>query len=205
MNRSEFFDKWSSLHGDTQVKGIVKGWLSISFFIVKPLAIIKLSPHVLTFAGVLAAVGTWKYAHSILGILLLAFSLVCDGIDGSLAMVRKVDGDWGALTDSFADRISEFFWALAFYALGAPIIIIAIAWVAAGTQEYVRARMGGLGAKAITAVTIAERPVRAALLFIAMVSLQTNFNFVPRMAWMWMIMQLISFVIVFNDGYVRLR
>jgi hypothetical protein len=65
--------------------------------------------------------------------------------------------------------------------------------------------MGGLGAKAITAVTIAERPVRAALLFIAMVSLQTNFNFVPRMAWMWMIMQLISFVIVFNDGYVRLK
>ncbi len=205
MNRSEFFDKWSSLHGGTQVKGIVKGWLSISFSIVKPLAIIKLSPHVLTFTGVLAAGGTWKYSHSILGILLLAFSLICDGIDGSLAMVRKVDGDWGALTDSFADRISEFFWALAFYALGAPIIVIAVAWVAAGTQEYVRARMGGLGAKAITAVTFAERPVRASILFIAMVGAQANLNLIDLLAWLWMLMQLYSFAVVFNDGYVRLK
>ncbi len=205
MTREKFFDKWSSLHGNTPVKGIVRGWLTISYVLVKPLALLRISPHVLTLAGVFAAVGTWRAAHSWLGIVLLVFSLLCDGIDGSLAMVREMDSRWGAITDSVADRVSELFWALAFYALGAPTIVIAIAWVAAGTQEYVRSRMGGLGAKAITQVTIAERPVRASLLFIGMVSIHTHFDMLNRSAWMWMIMQVISFALVLNDGYGRLK
>jgi phosphatidylglycerophosphate synthase len=205
VGRKEFFEKWSSLHGDTEVKGIAKAWLSISFVLVKPLAALRISPHVLTLAGILAAFGTWRTSHSVIGIVLLVFSLLCDGIDGSLAMVRGVDSTWGAVTDSVADRISEFFWALAFHALGAPVIVIAVAWVAAGTQEYVRARMGGLGAREIRAITIAERPVRATLLFIAMVGVQVNIDVTNRTAWMWAIMQLVSFVLVFNDGYVRLK
>ncbi len=205
MEREKFFRKWSSLHGDTQVKGIVRAWLNISFILVRPLAALKVSPHVLTLAGTFAAFCTWRYVHSLLGISLLVLSLLCDGIDGSLAMVRGIDSKWGAVTDSVADRVSEFFWALAFFALGAPIVVITIAWVAAGTQEYVRARMGGLGASEIQQVTIAERPVRASLLFIAMISMQTNFHLVNRVAWMWMIMQLVSFALVFNDGYVRLK
>ena len=83
--------------------------------------------------------------------------------------------------------------------------MIAVAWVSAGTQEYVRARMGGLGAREIRAITIAERPVRATLLFIAMVGVQVNIDVTNRTAWMWVIMQLVSFVLVFNDGYVRLK
>ena len=205
MSRNTFFLKWSSLHGDTPVKGAVKGWLSISYILVKPLALLKTSPHFVTSAGVFAAIGSWRFAHSYLGIALLVFSLLCDGIDGSLAMIRNMDSRWGAITDSFADRVSEFFWALTFHAVGAPTIVIAIAWVGAGTQEYVRARMGGLGAKEITQVTIAERPVRASLLFVAMVSIHTHFDMVNRTSWMWMIMQLISFILVLNDGYGRLK
>jgi len=205
VEREAFFLKWSSLHGNTPVKGIVRGWLTISYALVKPLASIKTSPHFLTLAGVAAAVGTWRTAHSWIGIALLVFSLLCDGIDGSLAMVRSMESTWGAVTDSVADRVSEFFWALGFYALGAPLLVVSIAWIAAGTQEYVRARMGGLGAKEITQVTIAERPVRASLLFVGMISIHTNFDMVNRTAWMWLIMQLISFVLVINDGYRRLK
>lgn len=205
MKRDAFFLKWSSLHGNTPVKGIVRGWLTISYALVKPLAAIKTSPHVLTVAGVFAAVGTWRCVHTWVGIALLVFSLLCDGIDGSLAMVRSMDSTWGAITDSVADRISEFFWALAFYALGAPLVVVSIAWLAAGTQEYVRARMGGLGAKEITQVTIAERPVRASILFVGMVSIHANIDMVNRTAWMWLIMQLISFVLVVNDGLRRLK
>jgi phosphatidylglycerophosphate synthase len=205
VKREDFFLKWSSLHGNTPVKGIVRGWLTISYALVKPLAAIKTSPHLLTLAGIIAAVGTWQSVHSWIGIALLVFSLLCDGIDGSLAMVRSRESTWGAITDSVADRISEFFWALAFYALGAPLLVISIAWVAAGTQEYVRARMGGLGAKEITQVTIAERPVRASILFVGMVSIHTDFDLVNRTAWMWLIMQLISFVLVANDGLRRLK
>jgi len=205
VERKAFFDLWSSLHGNTPVKGIVRGWLSISYVLVKPLAALKVSPHALTLLGVIAAVGTWRNAHSWIGIALLVLSLLCDGIDGSLAMVRNIQSTWGAVTDSVADRVSEIFWALALYELGAPLIVISIAWLAAGTQEYVRARMGGLGAKTIEQVTIAERPVRASLLFIAMVSIQTSFDMTNRVSWMWMIMQVVSFVLVFNDGYVRLK
>jgi phosphatidylglycerophosphate synthase len=205
VKRDAFFLKWSSLHGNTPVKGIVRGWLTISYALVKPLAAIKTSPHVLTVAGVFAAVGTWRCVHTWVGIALLVFSLLCDGIDGSLAMVRSMDSTWGAITDSVADRISEFFWALAFYALGAPLVVVSIAWLAAGTQEYVRARMGGLGAKEITQVTIAERPVRASILFVGMVSIHANIDMVNRTAWMWLIMQLISFVLVVNDGLRRLK
>lgn len=205
MRRKDFFDKWSSLHGNTKVSGIVKAWLTISFSFVKPLAKLKVSPHFLTLAGVGAAVGTWRNVHSGLGIALLVLSLLCDGIDGSLAMVRGIESTWGAVTDSVADRISEFFWALAFYALGAPMVVIAVAWLAAGTQEYIRARMGGLGAREIQAVTIAERPVRATLLFIALVGVEVNIDVTNLMAWMWMVMQLISFALVFNDGRARLK
>lgn len=205
VERKEFFDVWSSLHGNTPVKGIVRLWLSISYVLVKPLAYLKVSPNLLTVLGVCAAVGTWQSAKSWIGVLLLVLSLLCDGIDGSLAMVRKKESIWGAVTDSLADRISEFFWALALYQLSAPLIVVTIAWVAAGTQEYIRARMGGLGAKTIEQVTIAERPVRASLLFIAMVSIHTHFDMTNRVTWMWMIMQVVSFVLVFNDGYVRLK
>jgi len=187
------------------VKGIVRGWLSISYALVKPLAALKVSPHALTILGVLAAVGTWRNVHNTIGIALLVLSLLCDGIDGSVAMMRNMQSRWGAVTDSVADRVSEFFWALALYELGAPLVVISIAWLAAGTQEYLRARMGGLGAKSIEQVTIAERPVRASLLFVAMVSIHTTFDMTNRVSWMWMIMQVVSFVLVFNDGYVRLR
>ena len=205
MERKEFFAAWSGLHGDTPVSGIVRGWISISYYLMKPLALLKVSPNALTLAGVVASFITWRNSHSWMGITFLVLSLLCDGLDGTLAILRKSASRWGAVLDSFADRLAELFWALAFYELGAPLLVIAFAWLAAGTQEYVRARMGGLGATKIEVITIAERPVRASILFIALVSTHTSFDLVNREAWMWLIMQLISFVLVFNDGYRRLK
>ena len=205
MERSQFYARWSALHGDTPATGIVKGWLTISYSLMRPFVVLKVSPHLITIFGVIASIATWLNAHHWYSALLLVLSLAADGVDGTLAVLRGVEGKWGAIIDALCDRISEVFWALTFYNLGAPVTVIAFAWLAAGTQEYVRARMGGLGATAIEVVTIAERPVRASLLFIALVSTHTNFDMVNRMAWMWLIMQLISFVLVFNDGYRRLK
>lgn len=205
MVRSEFYAKWSSLHGDTPAKGIVKVWLSISYSLMRPVAALKTSPHLITALGVIASIAAWINAHHGFSAILLVLSLLADGVDGTLAVIRGVDGKWGAVIDAVSDRIAEIFWALTFYKIGAPILVIAIAWLAAGTQEYVRARMGGLGATAVEVITIAERPVRASLLFIALISVHTNFNLVNRTAWMWLVMQLISFVLVFNDGYRRLK
>ena len=205
MERNEFYQTWSLLHGNTAVQGIVKAWLRISYALMSPFAKIKTSPHFITAFGAAASIGTWLTAHHWYAAALLALSLLADGVDGTLAMLRKVESKWGAIIDAVADRISEVFWALTFYALGAPVLVIAIAWLAAGTQEYVRARMGGLGAQKIQVVTIAERPVRASILFIALISVHTHIDLVNRASWMWMIMQLISFALVLNDGYRRLK
>ena len=54
--------------------------------------------------------------------------------------------------------------------MGAPWELVLIAWLAAFVQEYMRARAAGLGQSEVGIVTIAERPVRATLIFIALVA-----------------------------------
>lgn len=204
MNKHSFFEKWSDLHGGVEVRGAVKIWLIISYALVKPLALIKTSPHILTLLGVISGVGVWLQAKTLWAFPLLVLSLLCDGIDGSLAIVREITSDWGAVTDSVADRITEFFWALTFILLGAPIFVIAFAWLAAGVQEYIRARTSGLGEKKILVVSIAERPVRASLLFIALLVYHWQQDLVYLLGWAWLIMQLLSCVLILRSGYRRL-
>ena len=205
MKRNEFYSTWSSLHGGAALTGIVRGWLAISYTLVRPLARLKTSPHLLTIAGIVFAYATWIMGKSYSAIAFLVLSLLCDGIDGSLAILRRIQSTWGAVTDSVADRISEFFWALAFYSAGAPLAVVAVAWLFAGSQEYVRARMGGLGAKEIQVVTIAERPVRASLLFIALVGVHIDSSAPDLAGSAWLVMQAIAFLQVIRDGYRRLK
>ena len=48
MKREEFFASWSTLHLDAEIKGIVKGWLSISYVIARGLSALRITPNVLT-------------------------------------------------------------------------------------------------------------------------------------------------------------
>ena len=203
--KDEFFDRWSALHGGVAVTGLVKGWLTISYFLCRPLAAAKISPNFLTLCGVLASACICITHHSFWGIVFLVFSLICDGIDGTLAIITSKDSARGAMLDSVADRIGEFFWLVAFYLLGAPIWIIGVAWVAAFSQEYVRARIAGLGDFRIDIVTISERPVRASFLAFAMVLHLLKINLVTQTAWMWLVFQIISLVMVSRSGFHRLR
>ena len=99
------------------------------------------------------------------------------------------------------DSISEGFWALTFYYLGAPLWIILIAWLAAFTQEYVRARAGGLGLREVGVVTIGERPIRASILFIAIVANFLELNYATALATTWAILQVLSFTTVVRFAY----
>ena len=47
--------------------------------------------------------------------LILVISLICDGIDGSLAIITRQSSKWGALLDSVVDRLTEVFWVLGFF------------------------------------------------------------------------------------------
>ena len=163
MKREEFFAQWSKLHLDAEIKGIVKGWLSISYVIARGLSSLRITPNVLTLLGVLSGVALLFYPYSAIGLLFLVLSLICDGVDGSVAIVSGKVSRFGATLDAIADRITEALW---FFAL-------------ALTQEYARARMASLGFHEIGVVTIAERPVRASAIAIFMVLELLNFSFAP--------------------------
>ena len=127
-----------------------------------------------------------------------------DGIDGSLAIVTRVTSKFGAFTDSFVDRLSEVFWALALYELGAPKALVFIALVAAFTQEYLRARSGGLGHNEIGIVTICERPVRASLLFIVIIANLVSIQIATAISIIWALMQVGALVQLSVSSYKRL-
>ena len=204
MDKQEFFATWSELHGGAKIEGVVKSWLQISYAVVKPLYKIKITPNILTLAGLAFAIALWQYANSWPAALFLVLSLFFDGIDGSLAIISRATSKFGAFTDSFVDRLAEVFWALALYKIGAPALLVFIALLAAFTQEYLRARAGGLGHNELGLVTICERPVRASLIFIAIISNVLNLEITTIISAIWVAMQMTALIQITISSYKRL-
>lgn len=205
MDKNEFFTTWSNLHGGAKIEGIVKTWLQISYASAKFLSKLRVTPNLLTFAGLFFAIALWQFANSWAAALFLVLSLFFDGIDGSLAILQKKTSKFGAFTDSFVDRISEVFWALALYKLGAPASLVFVALLATYIQEYLRARAGGLGHEEVGIVTICERPVRASLIFIAIIANLAGLDLVTAIAIIWVAMQFIALSQLTGSLYKRLR
>ena len=205
MDKNEFFTTWSNLHGGAKIEGIVKTWLQISYASAKFLSKLRVTPNLLTFAGLFFAIALCQFANSWAAALFLVLSLFFDGIDGSLAILQKKTSKFGAFTDSFVDRISEVFWALALYKLGAPASLVFVALLATYIQEYLRARAGGLGHEEVGIVTICERPVRASLIFIAIIANLAGLDLVTAIAIIWVAMQFIALSQLTGSLYKRLR
>ena len=205
MDKNEFFTTWSNLHGGAKIEGIVKTWLQISYASAKFLSKLRVTPNLLTFAGLFFAIALWQFANSWAAALFLVLSLFFDGIDGSLAILQKKTSKFGAFTDSFVDRISEVFWALALYKLGAPASLVFVALLATYIQEYLRARAGGLGHEEVGIVTICERPVRASLIFIAIIANLAGLEITSAVAAIWVAMQVIALSQLTRSHYKRLK
>ena len=204
MDKKEFFATWSKLHGGARIEGVVKGWLQISYFAVKPLYKIGITPNILTLAGLFFAIAFWQYPSSWPAALFLVLSLFFDGIDGSLAIISKTTSKFGAFTDSFVDRLAEVFWALALYKIGAPALLVFLALLAAFTQEYLRARAGGLGHNELGVITVCERPVRASLIFIAIIANLIDLQFTTQIAGIWVLMQMTALAQITVSSFRRL-
>ena len=198
MKKIEFFNSWANLHGGAQIKGIVRAWLEISFLICKPLAVLRVTPNALSIFGLLLGISLVVSIDSNWAIAFLVFSLIADGIDGSLAILTGKVSRWGALLDGFIDRIVEALWAFSLYLLGAPYQLVLIAWLAAFLQEYMRSRAASLGVTQLGVVTIGERPIRASILFIALVARAVDMDLVTLLAQIWAILQVISLFTVLN-------
>jgi archaetidylinositol phosphate synthase len=192
MKRDEFFSIWSKLHMGAEISGIVKGWLSISYAIARILIFLRITPNLLTLGGIVFAAAALFYPTSIIALILLILSLICDGVDGSVAIVGRRQSQLGAVADSIADRITEALWFAALYQWGIPAEISLALFTLALVQEYARARMASLGFEEIGVVTIAERPVRASAIAIFMVLDLLNFSFAPIAIYIFTAMALFS-------------
>ena len=204
MLKPNFFAAWSKLHGDAQISGIVKGWLTISYYLVKPLVKLRVTPNMLSVAGLFFGVALYLNAQSVWAIGLLVASLLCDGIDGSLAIISNKTSKWGAALDSILDRTTELFWVLTFISIGGDEYLVICAAVLAFAQEYLRARAGGLGLTEVGVVTIAERPVRASILFVALIAFTIDLQIINLLAALWLILQSISFLTLSRFAYKKL-
>jgi archaetidylinositol phosphate synthase len=205
MNSEEFFSTWSGLHGNAKISGIVKAWLSISYLIVKPISKVRITPNILTILGLFFGLLLFLNANTFWAPGLLVLSLICDGIDGSLAILTKKSTKLGAILDSVVDRLTEIFWVLALYKIGADLKLLVIVLLTASLQEYVRARSAGLGVSEVGIVTFAERPVRASFVFVVFISLQFDFTIYNQVILFWLVLQLLSLFTLVRFTYSKLR
>jgi CDP-diacylglycerol--glycerol-3-phosphate 3-phosphatidyltransferase len=205
VNKSEFNSAWSALHGGAEIKGVVKTWLSISYSSAKVASALRISPNLLTLLGLVFAIAMAANPLSIWTIPLLVLSLYADGIDGSVAIYQNRSSPFGAILDSVADRISEALWFYVAYRIGAPAWIVLLTYVTASTQEYARARLGGLGIDDVGVVTPAERPVRASFIFIALVAFAVDLNLIVVAMAVLLVLQLWSFYLVARFAHNRLH
>ncbi len=205
MRRQEFNRAWSDLHGGVEVQGVIAGWLRISYWIARVLASLRLTPNVITTLGLIASVGIYFTWYTSQLIALVLFSLICDGVDGSLAIYRERTSKFGELYDSVADRISEAFWLLGATFVGVPVRWAVAIWVLGATQEYARARLASLGYSEIGVVTPTERPVRAIFVVAVTFLFWFGYDIATQVAIGFTALQAISVLIVMRMARSVLR
>jgi CDP-diacylglycerol--glycerol-3-phosphate 3-phosphatidyltransferase len=205
ISKKDFYKRWSELHSNAEVSGIVHGWLAISYRLALIATLLRISPNLLTLLGLVSAIGTAVIPHSYWAIALVALSLLFDGVDGSVAIFQRRESAWGATLDSVADRISEAAWAYALYQVGIPLELAVGLWLAASVQEYARARLAALGVKDLGVVTFAERPMRASLLFVILIAWQLDVPGLAAIAGAFLVLQIIGALQVMRFGYKQLR
>ncbi|MDQ2795846.1 MAG: CDP-alcohol phosphatidyltransferase family protein [Actinomycetota bacterium] len=149
--------RWSKLHHGIDPAGVplLGPWLSLMWWLAAPLVRLRVPPTAVTVAGVLLAVdavllaGRYPWAA---GVCVLA-SVVCDGLDGAVAVVGDAATRSGAIADAMADRISDVAMAAVIWRCGAPWELAATAGVLAVGIDAVR-RVRRIPGR----ITVAERP-----------------------------------------------
>ena len=196
MSRLEFNRRWSELHGGVEIQGVIAGWLRISYFIAKFLGFFRITPNAVTTIGLFASIAIYFTSYTSQLIALVIFSLICDGVDGSLAIYRGRESKFGELYDSIADRISEAFWLMGASFVGVPVRWAIAIWVLSATQEYARARLASLGYSEIGVVTPTERPVRAIFVIAVTLLFLLGYDYATQVAIGFAILQLMSVLMV---------
>lgn len=170
--RDDLRGRWSELHHgiDPTQLPFVSGWLRLMWAGGRALHRAHVPPTAVTVAGVGSALGAVALADStplpaaacVLG------AVVCDGLDGAIAVVRGYPTRGGARADAIADRCCDVAFAAVLARCGTPRPLAAVAAVGALSVDGLR-RVRRIPAR----VTVAERPTFAICAIIACVTAAT--------------------------------
>jgi len=163
----EYLDGWQRLHGgyDPRANVLVRGWLTGSYAVARPVAAAGVPPDAVTVVGVLvAALSLWPAAPGGQWLLVSAAVVVLagllDNVDGAVAVLTGRATAWGAVLDAVADRIGDLAFVGTLLLAGAHPALCAAGAALMLLQEYLRARAAAAGMAEVGVVTLWERPTR---------------------------------------------
>lgn len=200
---------WAALHGGLAPSAPVRVWLRGVQRLAAAGPVARVPPDVLSVAGVAVGAAALGVAGlgghwPLLAAVLVVLVGVLDGLDGAVAVHTGRARPLGAVVDAMADRVGDVLLVATLAALGAPP-----AWcVGAGTltllHEYLRARAGAAGMPGAGAVTVAERPTRLMLVFVACLGAGALPGGTPLTGWSWATVSAVAWVVVGAVGLVHL-
>jgi phosphatidylglycerophosphate synthase len=147
---------WSQLHYgiDPARVPLLTGWLRLVWAVARPLR--HVPPIVLTVLGAAFAITAVLVAPWAALVLVLA-AVLCDALDGAVALMAARASAAGAVADKVADRIADTAFALVIWRCGAPLWLALVAGGLSLAHEAIRESIRG---RALSRITIAERPTR---------------------------------------------
>jgi phosphatidylglycerophosphate synthase len=153
--------RWSALHHGIDPGGLplVGGWLRSMWWLAAPLARIRVPPTAVTLLGVLLALGAVPVAARLpwVALVLVLGSVLADGLDGAVAVLTDRATSRGRIADAVSDRIADCAFPAVIWRCGAPGWLALVAALTALGLEGVRLLRGG---RALSAITVGERPSR---------------------------------------------
>lgn len=154
---SERERRWSALHHGIDPAGVplLRGWLRLIGALARPLAALRVPPTAVTAAGVvlagLAVLLASPAPARAAALVLLA--VLCDALDGALAIVVDRATPAGARADAVADRLVDVAFAAVLWRCGAPWWTAVLAAALAVAVDRLR-RVRRTPAR----ITVGERP-----------------------------------------------
>lgn len=152
----------------------VRAWQRFAFAVARGLVRIRVSPNIVTTAGLCCALLVPVAVLPGGGFLFLAAALVvlsalADSADSGVAVLANRTSAVGSFYDSVADRCTELAWLIAFWLIGAPGALVAACGTLTLLHEYARSRAALAGMPKVGAGTVAERSTRVLIVVAAMV------------------------------------
>ena len=152
---------WSALHHglDPDAVPLLRRWLSLIWWLARPLATLRVPPTVLTVIGVLFAADAVLFAARLpwIALALVLLSALCDGLDGAVAVLSRRASAFGSVADKVADRLADCAFAAVLWRCGAPWPLALAAGALSLVHEGLRVVLGG---RRLARITVAERPTR---------------------------------------------